>query len=322
MSAAPSIRAAVNWPLTAGEPGLPSSPEAGSKRIRERVFVASRFVAEVCAQDPKRLARWSKSQWFETPFKPGAMRKALRAALRDAKTEEAFMRSLRRARNEQMARIAFRDLAGWAPLDETLEALSELADVALQAALAWAEKSLQQRHGKPRDEAGAEARPYVLGMGKLGGYELNFSSDIDLIFGYSAAGETCPEPGRGARGPRKISNEEYFEKLVQLLTRYLSERSADGFVFRVDWMLRPFGKSGPPAMSSAALEQYYQAHGREWERYALIKSRVVAGDQAAGAALLETLRPFVYRRYLDFNAVGNLRELKRMVEEDVARQGL
>ncbi len=293
---------------------MPSNPEAGSKRIYERVLKASRFVAGVCAQDPKRLARWSKSQWFETPFKPGALRKALRAALRGAKTEEAFMRGLRRARNEQMARIAFRDLAGWAPLDETLAALSELADVALQAALSWAEKSLQQRHGKPRDEAGAEARPYVLGMGKLGGRELNFSSDIDLIFGYSAAGET--------RGPRKISNEEYFEKLVQLLTRCLSERSADGFVFRVDWMLRPFGKSGPPAMSSAALEQYYQAHGREWERYALIKSRVVAGDQAAGAALLETLRPFVYRRYLDFNAVGNLRELKRMVEEDVARKGL
>jgi glutamate-ammonia-ligase adenylyltransferase len=293
---------------------LPSSPDADFKNIQDRVCAASRFVADVCAQDPTRLAQWIKRRWFETPFKPGAMVRAVRAATRGAKTEAGQMRALRRTRNEQMARIAFRDLAGWAPLDETLAALSELADAALQAALGLSEKAVQQRHGKPRDETGAEARPFVLGMGKLGGRELNFSSDIDLIFGYSAAGETG--------GPRKISSEEYFEKLVQLVTRYLSERTGDGFVFRVDWLLRPFGKSGPPAMSSTAMEQYYQAHGREWERYALIKARVVAGDAAAGEALLKTLQPFVYRRYLDFNAVGNLRELKRLVEEEVARKSL
>ena len=168
--------------------------------------------------------------------------------------------------------------------------------------------------GAPRDEAGKPVSAYVLGMGKLGGGELNFSSDIDLILGFTAPGATD--------GKESISNDEYFEKVVQKLTRTLANRTAEGFVFRVDWMLRPFGSAGAPAMHSAAMEEYYQVHGREWERYAFIKARTVAGDRAAGEAFLASLKPFVYRRYLDYNAIGALRDLKRQIAAEVERKEL
>jgi len=284
------------------------------RQVLPRVRAASPFVAAVCDRDAARLKRWVADGWFEAPWQPGAPAKAVQAAVRKAGGGDEFMAALRGVRAEQMARIALRDLAGWASLDETLGALSELADASCEAALRQAEAQLQARHGTPRGETGAEVRPFILGMGKLGGRELNFSSDIDLIFGYAGPGETD--------GGQAIANEQYFEKLVQQLTRLLSERTAEGFVFRVDWLLRPFGASGPPAMTRAAMEEYYQAHGREWERYAFIKARCVAGDRKAGEALLRALQPFVYRRYLDFNAVGALREMKRLIEAEVARKEL
>lgn len=279
-----------------------------------RVFAASTFVEDVCRQDDARFARWQESGWFDKPHRAGAIVADLRRAVAGCEDDERFGAALRRARREQMARIAWRALAGTAPLDESLAAVTELADSACQLALDYAAAQLVAVHGEPRDSAGKPSRPIVLGMGKLGGGELNFSSDIDLILAYTAGGETG--------GPRVLANEQFFERLAGRFTRLLAEPTAEGFVFRVDWMLRPFGASGPPAMSVAAMEDYYQSHGREWERYALIKARVVAGDAAAGAALLRSLRPFVYRRYLDFNAVGALREMKRMIEAEVSRRDL
>jgi glutamate-ammonia-ligase adenylyltransferase len=296
---------------------LRSRPErgtAGAAKALARVCEASPFVRQARARDPKGWARWIKAGGLDAAHKAGAIAKALRTATAKARGEEPFMHALRAFRMERMARIAARDLAGRAPLAETLEAVSELADAACAAALAFAERTLQKIHGRPRDESGRPVAAYVLGMGKLGGGELNFSSDIDLIFGYSANGATD--------GRQAIATEQYFEKLVRLFTRVLGERTADGFVFRVDWLLRPFGASGPPAMASGAIEQYYQSHGREWERYALIKARVVAGSAAAGDALLAALRPFVYRRYLDFNAIGALRDMKRMINAEVQRKEL
>jgi len=296
---------------------LRSKPERkapGARTPLARVLAASPFVEQAGLREPQAWARWMKSAGLDTAHRPGAIAKALRAAAAKARTEEQFMCALREFRMERMARIAARDLAGKAPLAETLEAVSELADAACAASLAFAEKALQKIHGTPRSESGEPVVCYVLGMGKLGGHELNFSSDIDLIFGYSANGATD--------GRQSIATEQYFEKLVRLFTRYLGARTAEGFVFRVDWMLRPFGASGPPAMASGAIEDYYQVHGREWERYALIKARVVAGDAPAGDALLKALRPFVYRRYLDFNAIGALREMKRMINAEVQRKEL
>jgi glutamate-ammonia-ligase adenylyltransferase len=221
---------------------------------------------------------------------------------------------LRRVRNREWARIALRDRFGLAGLDETLGDLSAFADAACELALRAATASLAPRFGLPRDEQGQPVHPIVLGMGKLGGRELNFSSDIDLIVVYTAPGETD--------GPKRLSNGEYFVKLVQELVRLLAERTAEGFVFRVDLMLRPFGSAAPVAIPAEAMEDYYQNHGRDWERYALIKARPVAGDLAAGEALLARLTPFVYRRYLDFDALAGLRELKRKIAADAAARGL
>lgn len=278
--------------------------------LAPRVYAASPFVADAFA----RLFA-DKQASFDSLTRahaPGELITSIATA--SANDDEVqLMRRLRQTRRAEMARIAVRDIAGLAPLDETLGDLSDLADACLGAALSNAERRLQQRYGVPRDTAGHQVRPFVLGMGKLGGRELNFSSDIDLIFCHGDAGDTD-----GARG---ISNDEYFVRLAQDVQRLLAVVTGDGFVFRVDLMLRPFGSAGALSASTAALEEYYQTHGREWERYALIKARPVAGDLAAGRALLRALQPFVYRRYLDYDAIGNLRDLKTLIAEDVARRG-
>ncbi|WP_029919365.1 bifunctional [glutamate--ammonia ligase]-adenylyl-L-tyrosine phosphorylase/[glutamate--ammonia-ligase] adenylyltransferase [Nevskia soli] len=291
---------------------LQSVSPAGIAALLPRVFRASPFVAGIFA----RQQDWAKAalaggELEQAPVLPVAER--LDATLAGAADEAAVMRELRAFRNREMARIAVRDIAGWAGLDETLRALSDLADASCESALRFAAGVLQARHGVPRDEDGAEARPIVLGMGKLGGRELNFSSDIDLIFVFTGNGDTD--------GSRPVSNAEYFARLAQDTGKLLSTRTADGFVFRVDTLLRPFGSVGAPAVSMDAMEMYYQQHGREWERYAMIKARPVAGDLEAGQQLLQGLRPFVYRRYLDFGALGALRELKAMIDQDAHKRG-
>ena len=279
-----------------------------------KVFAASPFALQACERDIEELPRWIEQGLFEKAYAEGELARVIAANCAEAADEAAIMSALRRARRREMVRITFRDLALLAPLDETLRDLSDLADACCAEALAFAEKNLQQRWGKPIEESGAEARPVVLGMGKLGGHELNFSSDIDLIFCYTEAGET--------NGTRSVSNEEYFNRLSQDCARILSARTADGFVFRVDTMLRPFGSAGAPAWSLSAMEDYYQVHGREWERYAFIKARPIAGDLNAGATLLKTLRPFVYRRYLDYTSILSLRALKKMISDEVRRKGM
>ena len=291
---------------------LQSIASAASAALLPRLLQASPFVATVFARQRAWAETALRGGEFERPMvTPTAER--LREVLGAAADEAALMRGLRAFRNREMARIAARDVAGWAELDETLGALSDLADASCAAALQFAGHALQARHGVPRGEDGAEAMPIVLGMGKLGGRELNFSSDIDLIFVFTDNGDTD--------GPRPLSNPEYFARLAQDTGRLLSLRTEDGFVFRVDTLLRPFGSVGAPAVSVDAMEQYYQEHGREWERYALVKARPIAGDLEAGRQLLQSLRPFVYRRYLDFGALGALRELKAMIDQDARKRG-
>lgn len=287
-----------------------AAPSALSADTEARVLRASPFVAEALARYPQ----WREDGLLQATRAAGELAALAAAACAPGVDEASAMRGLRQLRAREMVRIAWRDLAGDAPLDETLRDLSDLADACCEAALRWSLARLVALHGTPRDAEGAVVQPVVLGMGKLGGRELNFSSDIDLIFCYTGSGETD--------GERALSNEQFFARLVQDLTKLLAARTEDGFVFRVDWMLRPFGSAGPPAISFGAAEHYYQVHGREWERYAMIKARPIAGDLEAGELLLKTLRPFVYRRYLDFNAVGALRELKRMIEDEVKRKNL
>ena len=225
------------------------------------------------------------------------------------------MSRLRRLRHRELVRIAWRDIRGDAGLADTMAELSDFADAVLAATLGWLHRAQVAALGSPCDSTGAPQTLIVLAMGKLGAQELNFSSDIDLILCYPAEGET-----RG--GPGTLSNQAFFERQGQRLIRALSEVSADGFVFRVNMRLRPFGDAGPLVMSFDALEHYYATHGRDWERYALIKARPAAGDAAAGQRLLARLLPFVYRRYLDFGAIGALRKMKRLIDEEGKRKGL
>ncbi len=218
---------------------------------------------------------------------------------------------LRQFRNREMMRLIWRDLNHQAPVEETLTDLSLLADVCLQAAVSHHSATLEENHGVPRNAEGDAQKLVIIGLGKLGGYELNMSSDVDIIFCYPDKG-VCD-------GRRGLANEQFFTRLARKVIHSLSQITADGFCFRVDTRLRPFGDSGPLVSSFAALEQYYQREGRDWERYALIKARPVAGDRIAGQQLLGILKPFVYRRYIDFGAIEALRDMHQNVRDDAQR---
>ncbi len=223
------------------------------------------------------------------------------------------LRAVRQIRHRESVRIAWRDLSGQAELVETLHTTSDLADALVDAALNWAYKELVAKHGTPRSHSGAAQHMVILGMGKLGGRELNFSSDIDMIFAFPENGETD--------GKRCLDNQTFFTRVGQRLIGLLGQTTADGFGYRVDMRLRPFGEVGALALSFDAMEGYYETHGREWERYALVKARVMAGDQSAGKTLMERLRPFIYRRYLDYGAVEQLRDMKIMINREAERRG-
>ncbi|MGB7453290.1 MAG: bifunctional [glutamate--ammonia ligase]-adenylyl-L-tyrosine phosphorylase/[glutamate--ammonia-ligase] adenylyltransferase [Lysobacterales bacterium] len=225
--------------------------------------------------------------------------------------EKGLDPALRQFRNREMMRLIWRDLSELAPVDEILTDLSTLADICLQAAVNFHSRVLEEKHGIPRGPDGRSQKLIIIGLGKLGGRELNLSSDVDIIFCYPERGE-CD-------GRRGLSNEQFFTRLSRSVIRSLSGITADGFCFRVDTRLRPFGDSGPLVSSFAALEQYYQREGRDWERYALIKARPVAGDIVSGKQLLGILKPFVYRRYIDFGAIEALQEMHANVREDALR---
>jgi glutamate-ammonia-ligase adenylyltransferase len=287
---------------------------AGLRDALARVVTGSDFVCASLARDAA-LARWLiNDAAAERMLAPGEMAQRLKAAVADAPDLAAFMEAMRRQRNREMVRIAWRDLAGRATLPETLADTSAFADAAIGVATEYATRDLARTYGEPRNVAGELQSFIVLGMGKLGGGELNFSSDIDLIFVF-------PEKGATA-GARCIDNEDFFTRLGRLLIRILGERTADGFVFRVDMRLRPFGDSGPLAVSAAFLNDYLQTHGRDWERYAWVKARALTGLEAWRAIQAESVRPFVYRRYLDFGVFESLREMKALIEKEVARRDL
>ena len=239
----------------------------------------------------------------------------LKAILADVGDEDSLMRLLRRCRRRELVRIAWRDLAGWTDLAETMTELSAFADACLDRTLKILHRWQCTLSGIPTAEDGSEQHLVILGLGKLGARELNFSSDVDLIFAYPKGGNT-----HGTK--QSTGNEDFFSRLCRRLIKVIGQPTADGFVFRVDARLRPFGESGPLTMDFDTMEQYYQQQGREWERYALIKARAVAGDIDAGSRLIKRLHPFIYRRYLDYSAFESLREMKQMIARDVKRKGM
>ncbi|RMQ46279.1 Glutamate-ammonia-ligase adenylyltransferase [Pseudomonas cichorii] len=290
-------------------------PEARRKAF-DRVCAASDFVTEQVCRDPRMLLELAESGELERSFSAGELRGQIAAAVLTASSDDELGRNLRRQRMRQQVRIIWRDLTRQADLIETCRDLSEMADGCIDLAYQWLYERHCQLLGTPTGRRSGEPQQMViLGMGKLGAVELNLSSDIDLIFAYPEGGETV-----GAK--RALDNQEFFIRLGQRLIKALDPVTVDGFVFRVDMRLRPYGSSGALVLSFNALEQYYQDQGRDWERYAMIKARVVGGDQVAGEQLLQMLRPFVYRRYLDFSAIEALRTMKQLIQQEVRRKGM
>ena len=262
-----------------------------------RLAQASDFAVEVLAQQPALLAA------LDEPLAP--------PQLPDGREPE-WPALLRRWRRAQSLKLIWRDVAGRDTVEQTLAGSSWIAEQALHTGFEALLKAMRRVHGTVRADDGGEQHMVVLGLGKLGGGELNFSSDVDLVYAFTGHGQSD--------GERPLPAETYFTRLGQRLANLLDEVTADGFCHRVDLRLRPFGASGRLLLSFDGMEQYFQSAGRDWERYAWLKARPVAGDMAAGERLLALLRPFVFRRYLDFTAIDGLREMKTKIAAEVRRR--
>lgn len=280
----------------------------------------SHYLARAAAARPalaERIAAWAAA-----PVTRAALDARLDELLAQGgqpPSEDALKKALRQLRGEAFGAVAERDLAGRADVAEVTGTMTDLAEAAIQRALALLAAELEAQYGEPRGPSGERLALGVVGMGKLGGRELNVSSDIDLIFVYEDDGETAG----GARAP--ISVHEFFTRLGRRLIGVLSEATADGYVFRVDMRLRPNGDSGPLVCSLGMLEEYFYVQGREWERYAWIKGRLVTERASAAARRLAQqldaiVKPFVYRRYLDFGVIGAIRSLHEQIRQEARRR--
>lgn len=296
--------------LRAASPQIAASLEDPSLLARlARVAVVSDFAIDTLVRQPDVLLTLAADDGV-TPLPPPQLESEHRA---DWGTR------LRRYRSAGSTRLIWRDALGLDSVEDTLDGSTHLAEVCLRIALQALEDEFAQRHGVIRTPDGQRVGLVVFGLGKLGGGELNFSSDVDLVYAYEHDGSTQFD-GRDAA--RALDAETYFAKLGQQLARLLDELTAEGFCHRVDLRLRPYGNAGRVAWSFAAMEQYFQREGRDWERYAWQKARPVAGDAPAGERFLDSLRPFVYRRYLDFGALDGLRSMKAAISAEVARKEL
>lgn len=289
---------------------VPRNPDFTTGLLR--AWAGSDFVTRNCIDDPALLFDLLNSGCLLADYGHTEYLRGVDDRLGKLTDPDDLGRVLRDYRRREMVRIAIRDLAGWAGLDEVLMDLSLLADASIVAALDRLGPVVMRSAGVKtlRDGPGL----VVLGMGKLGAHELNFSSDVDLIFAYPD-----DEPGWRRSGP---SANEFYQQLGQQLIHALDEQTEHGFVYRVDMRLRPYGDSGPLVASFDAMTDYYQLQGREWERYAMIKARPVAGPDRYARQLMRMLQPFVYRRYLDFSAFESLRQLKQQIEREVERKGM
>jgi glutamate-ammonia-ligase adenylyltransferase len=318
--------ALFNTAVSAGVP-FPSDPEFA--RVLKKIIPFSDFICRNFLQYPELLSELAATGDLLTRYGSGDFNRRLEAVLAadgggreesapgpaSGDFEKSVMSSLRAFRRREMIRIAWRDLSGLADLSETMTDLSALAEAIIDSAFDLLYRQAVHRYGQPVNAAKRPQNIVVMGMGKLGACELNFSSDVDLIF-------TFPEDGFTVDTPQPIPNLDFFTRLCRQFIYVIGEPTREGFVYRVDVRLRPFGESGPLVMSFDAMEDYYQSQGREWERYALIKSRVVAGDKQAGEDLMSRLKPFVYRRYLDYGAFESIRDMKKKISSEVKRRDL
>jgi len=281
----------------------------------KKCWSCSHFIAMWCSKNPEEFRRLVSSGELYRSYKKDEMNERLTRALKDAVNENDLFRVLRRFRNREITRIIWRDFNRESDLEETTFDMTSLAEISIRHALDFLYRSACQISGTPCDLNGKPQKMVVLGMGKLGGWELNISSDIDLIFAY-------PERGKTNGSQCSLSNEEFFVRLSQRLIKSLDAKTDDGFVFRVDMRLRPYGQSGNLILSFAAIEEYYQTQGRDWERYAMIKARVIAGGTSDGAELMKLLRPFTFRKYVDFSTLESLRKMKILINRETQRKDI
>jgi glutamate-ammonia-ligase adenylyltransferase len=282
--------------------------QADCARLRP-VAIASDFAIATLVRQPALLAGLLEDDGDAALPVPGLV----------ADNRDQWPSLLRRYRTAESTRLVWRDVHGMDDVDATLAGSTALAETCLRLALEALEQEFGARHGFVRRADGSAQRLVVFGLGKLGGGELNFSSDVDLVYGYEQPTDIRRETSDGVR---PLAAENYFSRLGQQLAKLLDEVTGDGFCHRVDLRLRPYGTAGRVAWSFPAMEQYFQREGRDWERYAWQKARPVAGDLRAGEHFLETLRPFVYRRYLDYGALDGLRAMKAAIAAEVARKEL
>ncbi len=290
------------------------------------IFGASHFFSTyLTANADNALEQFSDPDYITYPVGKATLSQRLEGMIDEEGDNKVFFRSLRLFRKQEMLRIGLRDLLAKADLQETVTELSDLAEVCLQTAFERTNRKLLKRYGTPVVEnPGGISEPAgfaVIAMGKLGGRELNFSSDVDLMYVYTADGET-----EGIRSPdgtvsNRITNHQYFIKLAEKISAAIGEKTEDGFVFRVDLRLRPEGQRGPLAQSLSGYEIYYESWGQAWERSALIKARPVAGDEKTGREFIERITPFVYRKYLDYSAIAEIGDMKQKINRDVEQKG-
>ncbi len=305
---------------------VPGTPAMSEQRTQEfqKVFVGSAFVANSLIAKPELFGDLLASLDHAPAGEVDTV--ALSTALAECESDADLDACLRSFRHLTMLRILwqdFNDAQAQTRYQNTVSAVSQLAEVTIQAALDFHYHQLAQRFGIPRAKhSGAQQHMVVLGMGKLGAAELNVSSDIDLIFAYPESGETVHEDSEAKANAKTLSNQEFFVRLGQRLIKSLDATTVHGFVFRVDMRLRPYGQSGALALNFDSMEDYYQTQGRDWERFAMIKARPVAGDKQAGRELMAMLGPFTYRQYIDFSAIDALRATKALINREVQRKGM
>ncbi len=279
----------------------------------ETALIYSEFIGRAIIQYPEMFSDLIRSGDLERSYKKGEYVQKIKnrkLCIADASDEKELKTALFAIRQREMLRIAWRDLNGKALLTETMEDLSALAEACIDKAFSFLYDKLCFIYGTPINKTGIKQEIIVLGMGKLGAEELNFSSDIDLIFAFS-------EDGTTDNTANSIDNKVFFSKLCKNFLKVFDSSLHGSTIFRVDTRLRPFGDAGPLVMSISSMENYYQTQGREWERYALIKARPVAGDRDAGMRLLKILNPFIYRRYFDYGMFDSFRDMKKRISLQV-----
>ncbi len=302
----------VDWCKSCEEKGI--NPEQNLPlSALGKTWACSDFVARNCIRYPATLHQLL-ADGFESNRSLDDYKRLVEQMITAAKDENALMSALRVLRQQEMVRIAWRDLNGLAEIETILRELTDFAEAIVATTLQYLEVKQAEAFGMPCDVKGEPQSLLVFAMGKMGGGELNFSSDIDLVFIFAEEGETP--------GPRRKSHYEFYLAVIRKLVKVLDAVTSEGFVYRVDTRLRPFGESGPMAMSFSGIEQYYQLQGRDWERYAMIKARLITGRDDDRQYLQSMLTPFVYRRYLDFSMLDSIREMKAMINAQMKRKGM